>query len=427
MFCWWFMAVVPTVEAWESDSAHGWPSDEVDLFEVVDYDTGWQPANGGIQFKFAISATGGAEVDMEGDASLSWPEALTHGWVPEPGSGDLLLDTRITIGVYVRFTLAPEFGGQQWEGPLRESTLDFFEMARFDPFLLGEEWAQVASPAASMEVFAFEENVVPLVSVRVETDATPAASVAYRTAYITTTGAEAVGDTGDTSVETCTLDQEGDTGVFSIPAGDSLELQSIFTGQWQSTLSVDFVTSVSVCVEVLGCQELGALSTPVFLHTSQFEQDFPPVSLSHPLPDLQVEQETLDFGAVAVGEVVSQPLTLKNRGTLDLVGAASLYGQGDFDVFPRVVSAAPGLEDGVTLSFAPESAGNQEVTLYLSTNDPDTPDLPVRLVGEGIGTAEEPAGEKLDAGRCGCSAPLPWPVAWTWLLPLLGLRRRCAG
>jgi hypothetical protein len=107
------------------------------------------------------------------------------------------------------------------------------------------------------------------------------------------------------------------------------------------------------------------------------------------VPRLSVETELLDFGAVIVGASAELDVRLANTGsdTLEIqsVGFQS-GGQGAFSLIvnPAGSKLAPGAENGlITVRFAPTGAGSVTERLVVSTNDPETPELGVVLMGAG--------------------------------------------
>ena len=107
------------------------------------------------------------------------------------------------------------------------------------------------------------------------------------------------------------------------------------------------------------------------------------------VPRLRVDSELLDFGSVILGASAELNIRLANTGSdtlkIDTVGFQS-GGQGAFSlsVNPSGSSLAPGAENGlITVSFAPTGAGAVTERLIVSTNDPETPELGIVLMGAG--------------------------------------------
>ncbi|MFC7232787.1 Ig-like domain-containing protein [Saliphagus sp. GCM10025308] len=105
-------------------------------------------------------------------------------------------------------------------------------------------------------------------------------------------------------------------------------------------------------------------------------------------PDVDVAPETVDFGAVEVGENVTANVTVSNVGGGPLtVDDAAVTGP-DAGVYTVTdggssTTVAAGESSTVTLKFAPTATGSADATLELLTDDPDEPSVSVALSGNG--------------------------------------------
>ena len=107
------------------------------------------------------------------------------------------------------------------------------------------------------------------------------------------------------------------------------------------------------------------------------------------VPQLRVDAELLDFGSVLLGASAELDIMLANTGSdtlqIQTVGFQS-GGQGVFSlsVNPTGSTLAPGAQNGlITVKFAPTGAGSVNERLIVSTNDPETPELGIVLMGAG--------------------------------------------
>lgn len=107
------------------------------------------------------------------------------------------------------------------------------------------------------------------------------------------------------------------------------------------------------------------------------------------VPQLRVDSELLDFGSVLLGASAELDIMLANTGSdtlqIQTVGFQS-GGQGAFSlsVNPSGSTLAPGAQNGlITVKFAPTGAGAITERLIVSTNDPETPELGIVLMGAG--------------------------------------------
>jgi hypothetical protein len=110
------------------------------------------------------------------------------------------------------------------------------------------------------------------------------------------------------------------------------------------------------------------------------------------LPDIAVSPVSHDYGDVALGMSASQVFVVNNSGAANLnVLAATLIGPdaGDFSIESGGGSfvLTPGSVRNIDVSFMPGSAGLENATLRLTSNDPDEDVLDVSLSGNGVSSS----------------------------------------
>ena len=104
-------------------------------------------------------------------------------------------------------------------------------------------------------------------------------------------------------------------------------------------------------------------------------------------PDIQVDESTLDFGTIAVGDSAQLTLEISNNGasTLTIDSAVLADPSGPFaTTFTGPENLAPGEALSLELTFTPVDHGAFEGTLTIASNDPDHPEVTVALQGEAI-------------------------------------------
>ncbi|MDP8240375.1 MAG: choice-of-anchor D domain-containing protein, partial [Candidatus Hatepunaea meridiana] len=103
-------------------------------------------------------------------------------------------------------------------------------------------------------------------------------------------------------------------------------------------------------------------------------------------PHIVVSPEELDFGEVLVNNSEDLTLTISNEGDADLtisdITVADDYFSTSFD---GEFTIEPDGEHQLTVTFAPDEAGEFEGTLTIDSNDPDEGEIWVTLAGIGIG------------------------------------------
>jgi hypothetical protein len=106
-------------------------------------------------------------------------------------------------------------------------------------------------------------------------------------------------------------------------------------------------------------------------------------------PLFEVGTERIEFGAVAVGDVVSQDLVFQNSGRGDLIVQAAV--QNAPEVFTAQVldaRVAPGTQGRIEIFFAPAEVRHYPDVLVLTSNDRDHPSVEVILSGDGYRRGE---------------------------------------
>lgn len=383
-------------QAFESETQELQLSDTVILFTDSTVDTDWLPSGSPLAVRFQIVSEGGAAVDMDGEADLSWPDALSATFTGEPGSGELLVDATLSAVTSFKFDLF----GYTYESELDRRGIGVEGEGDFDPFLLdgsATESVTVATVGRSTELVTYELDVFAGVSVDFEATMTPGGSTTF-------SGVSFWVDEGQVTME-------GESASVT-PTGDVLQqVEATFVGAWQSLLELNITPAASVCFPIYGCEEIVSFDIPLTLASDDFEQAFPAAELEFPLPMLETTVDSYDFGEVEVGRLVNLELPISNVGLLDLQGDIGMTGSTYYSIFPLAFYAAPAMEDGVVLTFAPESEGEFSGTILLSSNDPWQPVVEIAIIGTGVlpdegeddtGVPYESDGKQVNT--CGCAS-----------------------
>ncbi|MDP7113993.1 MAG: choice-of-anchor D domain-containing protein, partial [Myxococcota bacterium] len=103
-----------------------------------------------------------------------------------------------------------------------------------------------------------------------------------------------------------------------------------------------------------------------------------------PIADIHVDPQLLDFGAVDVGQSVTETVTVHNQGTGDLwVDEPTLAGDAEFDLdtggFPCTLG--PGESASLPVTYAPVDGTDDNATITVDSDDPDEPSVQVALTG----------------------------------------------
>ncbi|MEM7235522.1 MAG: choice-of-anchor D domain-containing protein, partial [Planctomycetota bacterium] len=103
------------------------------------------------------------------------------------------------------------------------------------------------------------------------------------------------------------------------------------------------------------------------------------------VPVLTVEDESVEFGQVELGQSVERSLVLRNDGTATLSVELATETDGSFVVYGGPFEIAPNSEVAATVEFIPTRVGDVGGSITLNSNDSDAPEVSIPLRGEGTG------------------------------------------
>ncbi|RME20753.1 MAG: hypothetical protein D6798_19755 [Deltaproteobacteria bacterium] len=411
---------------YSSEPQHVVLSDEANVFEEAEIDSGWLPTDSPLQARFQIAGLGATGVLMEGDAELTWPENLNLHFQPEPGSGEMVVDASLAAITSVRFDIF----GYSWESEIDRRSIDIAGETIFNPFVLVDQApsrVEVIDDGDAIELITYSLEV--FAGVGLTFDATLNTRMEA--------GFEGLGWVVDE------VEYPYSTDVVNFPAEgqSSQDVVAHFLGGWDGSFSLVIEPSLSVDAGILGSYEVLRFEIPIPLATSSFEQLFPQTDLSFPLPVLRTDIDSYDFGELEVGQLANLELAIHNDGLLDLEGVPALTGSPYFSMYPEYFQAGPGREDGIVVSFAPEAAGEFDATLLLASNDPARPAMEIALHGVAVepdvevdtgtssdtGTGDGAGGAVIQSEVQGCGCASSGGSSRTFLGVLLGVVLVAAG
>lgn len=388
------LLLVSSAAAFESEPVDVLLRDKADLFTNVEISTGFVPADSPLQVEFRTEANGGADVEMEGEGSLWWPEALSLDFAGKPGSGLYLLDAELAAVTTVRV----DIWGYAWESEIDRRSVYMDGATFFDPFVMdgaADDRVEVVDTAAGTELIDYSYDIFAGVSLEFSADMTPTFTAGFE-------GVKWAVNEGEILAEGAPATMEPERTADYVVA-------SVFTALWDARMDLVFTPTLSICAPVFGCYEVVSFDLPFELVSDAFEQDFPPAAYSFPLPLLESPLSAGDLGTIEPGDVATLEVPITNVGSLAAYGDATIEGTGEFTVFPTQFNANPGTTDGVVVTFAPTVEGAQTATLVLASNDPTLPTLTIALTGNAAANpdGEDGAGDEevvtteIDSA-CGC-------------------------
>ena len=112
------------------------------------------------------------------------------------------------------------------------------------------------------------------------------------------------------------------------------------------------------------------------------------IGIEPPSPHIIVTPDTLDFGEVGIDHYLNLLITINNVGNDDLTVSDISTEVDYFSVgFDGEFTLEPDSSREVVVTFAPEEVGEFEGMLTISSDDPDNPEVTVRLIGVGLDLA----------------------------------------
>lgn len=364
---------------------------------------------------------------MDGNANLSWPEAFELSMDPTVGTGIYALDATVdaVANVYVDIDISVFRYSATF--PFTLASLPLVGDATFDPWALGQR-VETTSDIATYDLIDQSWSPITGLELRFTASAAPTLVGGYETVSWTADNVE--------------VTEAGETARLAPDRVSDYDVDALFTGLWDARLGLALRPAVAACIDIVfysDCFELAAFDIPIDLVGDTVEQDFPVQELSFPLPLLTSDTVSADFGDVEPGAVANLQVPFTNDGSLLVEGTVAVRGgDGAFTVYPTTLSAGPGVETGVMVSFAPTTEGAASAELVVTSNDPTFPEFVLPLGGNGYvepdggtdGTGDLADTEKANVSSCGCatgSTPgtsLPGTLALAAGAALLARRRR---
>ncbi len=388
------LLLIHSAQAHESDPQYFYIDDTADLLGSTELDSGWMPKDGLLAVRFQIDAEGGADVEMEGESTLTWPTDLNLGFTPTPATGFMDVDSELGVVVSLKF----DIDIYSWESEIASEWVEVAGSTAFEPFVLeggAQEEVELTAEGRSETVFEYYYDVLAgVASVGFYADLQPQSDLLF-------TGKAWEVDEGSAVLA-------GEEIVIPAARQPYYETDARLVATWENELNLVFLPVFQVCISLLGCYDIGITEIPLNLVTETFDQTFRPVPLHLPLPVLTSDAVDRAFGAVEVGNLTNLEVPVTNLGELALEGVATIVGDGAFTVYPEYFMAGDDTTDGMVVTFTPLEEGLAEATLVISSNDPTSPDLEIALSGEGFTDAgTSSAGDSVSSGvvsSCGCAS-----------------------
>ncbi len=375
-----------------------------------DFDTDWLPRGAPVQVRVRAVLAGHTDVRAAGELVGSWPEPMILRAIGTPGEGSLEVDYGVQFSARVRLSLPIEGRTVGWEGNIPYvPMIDFRATARntFDPWA----WERVSVMGRTMRNRVADVPLtdaiirIPGISGGFTFEASGEVSASYQSTRFT------FGLDAD-PLTAMTLRTQA-----RFNAGPFVEYQPRLEGDLGYAGAIHVYPGLYV--SLAGRRwTLDLVDLPIPIGPFPRHVLFDPAVAHLPLPDVQATMDSVDFGDIDVGRMTERTVEIVNTGEAAgrVLGAAV---DAPFGVATREGSLPARSRSSFVVSFAPVRPGPATGDLVITTNDPDTPRVHVRLRANGVAPymppVEEDAGlaDVVDAstptsaaqdGGCGCRA-----------------------
>ncbi|MCP4871033.1 MAG: choice-of-anchor D domain-containing protein [Proteobacteria bacterium] len=164
-----------------------------------------------------------------------------------------------------------------------------------------------------------------------------------------------------------------------------------------SRKTISILIAASTALTAVGCSETVLISNPGTVPPTRVNAIIE-VETDHP-----TDPHTLDFGEVYAGETREKEFTIRNVGDDTLqVQDLELSNNASFEITNQGEYAqllAPNASTIVTVAYNPVQDEHIEGTLLVASNDRDNPQVPVRLLAEGLAPAVDVSPPSYDFGN----------------------------
>jgi hypothetical protein len=388
------------------EEAHGWLYRSA-AFDDVSLDSGWVPAGSPIQLRIVFYVGGSTEVEMGGDITTYWPTALSTAVHGRMGSGALRINYGIELAVSLRFDVTIAGVRYRWEGDLPvpgiPEDLRMAAEALFDPFLLPPSMRPVSVSDATdrVEVLRYDAlgGLIPVPGVGggIALTLMGTLDASYQTEQIVVVDALPILEEDSFTIV------GPDPGIVGFGGAKDLLVHP------EGTLSYDgaLVVAPILYLSFAGTRrDYPLVEIPIPLVDTDVNVIFDDANVHVPLPDVDVSPIALELGPTRVGDVAEETVMVSNEGEAELLVTVR-EPMAPFGAAPSSFALPPRTNALLTVSYAPEVVDPESTLLVLETNDPDEPEVVLRLRGEGLAPAMPDAGPgDSDAGPIGPPTPM---------------------
>lgn len=370
----------------------------------LDFETGWIPPSSPLQVSLRAAVFANTEVSLSGALEATWPEALSLTAPGDQGGGAFTCDYGLDVSAQGRINISVLGQDFDWTGDIpyvpqidfQVHTHEAFDAWGWEP---GITLASSTAPQrlASVSLADIIGGSIPGIDGRFELD------VALDVAARYTTHRVALETLEEATVPGGDITPESGASSMEYPGGPSVELNVRPEGsvRYEGTLHLIPAFSVSL----LGrAWSIPIADIPLAFPITERDWIFEGERVHVPLPDLALDTQEIDFGAVEVGQANAEIVRLANAGEALLDVTVTTDDGESFELVDEALEIEGETEIDLVIRFAPKAAGEHTATVLVASNDPDTPEQVIIVRGVGLARPEQPQdGGEPPAQDSGCA------------------------
>ncbi|WP_437590594.1 choice-of-anchor D domain-containing protein [Sorangium sp. So ce1000] len=373
----------------------------------LDFDTGWVPPGSPLQVSLGAAVYANTQVALSGALEASWPEALALRTPGAPDGGAFSCDYGLDVSAQGRFSVSVLGQDFDWTGDIPYvPQIDFqihgreqFDAWGWEPGITLESSTDLQR-IASVSLGDLIGGSIPGIDGRFELD------VAMDVAARYTTHRVAIETLDQATVSGGDVTSEGQASSTAYLGGPSVELNVRPEGSVRYDGTLHLVPAFGI--SLLGRSwSIPIADIPLAFPFTEREWAFESERVHVPLPDLALDKQEIDFGAVDVGQANVEIVKLSNAGEALLDVAVTTDDPESFELADAALGIDPESEVDFAIRFAPKASGEFSATVLVESNDPDRPAQVITVRGIGIGEPDAPADDGAltdEDGGCACRA-----------------------
>ncbi len=369
-----------TAFAWENTEADVEFEGEIEMYRGQATSVYLPSADSAVSLQLSADTDAVLYLQMIANSLVSTEDGdgVVHSWEGRDGGGVETLETQTELSASIRVNA----WGYLFSAPVWSEEYEFEGESTFDGLGLG--FGSVQSSGEDLVELEDEWEVMDGVFVSLDGVIIPRSTAIVTGEKIITNEVE--------------YEHEYDDFALALPDENEGELpmEATWTGGVVGTFGLDLGVTVGVRLD----SGLG-LEIPFTYNWAIANSDDKIVAAANPfaqpLPAIDVQSGTVNFGQVDVGDAKTMEVEVEDLGEITLVGDVEVEGDG-FDVEDDEITATMDEEGVITITFSPDAEGTFEGDLIITTNDPVNPTVTVPLQGTG---APLPGTDPVDTGDTG--------------------------